>query len=186
MSQDVDYIGSILCANPNNPTDGLNNSTILIVSQTPQLSVGIQLNRPLEALTLANVAANLDIWYGGTDYVYYGGNVGTSKIHVVHSSEWAGLTTVKLTDEISVTSDLSVINSLANGTGPEYFRACAGFWIWDENHLELQMDPHSGDHVRHRWEVAPATRVNIFELEGEKQWLHCLKQAALEQINSWF
>jgi putative AlgH/UPF0301 family transcriptional regulator len=186
MSKPISYLGQLLCANPQNPRDGLDSSVILIVSQTSQLAIGIQLNRVLESLSLSDVAANLDIDYEGDESIYYGGNIGTGKIHVVHSADWAGISTIRINQEISVTSDPSIISSLAAGQGPEYFRACAGFWIWDDNHLEIQMDPRSGNHVRHRWETATATISNIFEYNDRQQWLECLNQSAMSQINQWF
>lgn len=186
MGRSTSYLGQLLCANPRNPRDGLESSVILIVNQTPQLAVGIQLNRRLENLSFSEVAANLEIDYEGDESIYYGGNLGTGKIHVVHSADWAGISTVRINQEISVTSDPSIISSLAQGQGPEYFRACAGFWIWDENHLEIQMDPGSGDRVLHRWECAAATISNIFEYSDKQQWLECLNQSAMSQINQWF
>lgn len=180
------YVGKILCANPNNPKDGLDKSSIIIINHNSHLAVGIQINKPLKGLDLQGVAHGLDYFYEGDDPVYYGGNLSTTKINVVHSLDWAGLTTTKLSDEIAVTTDIGIISAICRGEGPEYFRACAGFWIWEQGHLEIQMDPKSGPDVKHRWESIPATISNVFEHVDEDQWISNLEEAARHQVNNWF
>lgn len=179
------YPGHLLVSNPNNPRDELSKSVILIVSHTERMAVGLQINNPLEDINLQDVANNLGMDYPNPDLLYYGGNMSTNKIHVVHSNDWQGMTTVQLNDEISVTNDISVLAALSRGEGPEFFRACAGYWLWDDHRLDLQLNPRFKDEP-HKWEITPADSRIIFDGEGPEQWRVALDHAAKYQVNAWF
>ena len=179
------YPGYLLVANPNNPRDDISRSVMLIVSHTADVSVALQVNNPVEDLDLQSVAENLGVEYPVKDPLFYGGNANTNKIHVIHSSEWSGLSTAKLNDEISVTSDISVLTAIGNGSGPEFYRACAGYWIWNGGLLDLQLDSKYKDDP-HKWEITPADLENVFNGEGPDQWRYALEACARYQVSEWF
>jgi putative transcriptional regulator len=181
------YVGQLIAANPLNPKDNLNHSVILIVTHTPDLALGLQLNRPLLDLNLAEVSDQVGIFVDSQEPVYYGGKMSPNKIHVVHSNDWSGLTTVQITDQLSVTNDISVLAALSQGQGPEFYKACAGFWGWDRGQLDAQITAKSTSNVKHRWETAPATLENVFAIGAElDHWHRVIEAAAREQVSNWF
>ena len=180
------YRGSLLVSNPNNPQDSLHQSVILLLAHTNKAAIGIQINHAISAVSLRTLAATIGLDYQGTESLWYGGNVDRNKIHVVHSNEWSGLSTIKINDEISVTNDISILVAISQGIGPEYYRACAGYWIWDQGLLDVQLSNSSEPESRHRWEIAPTTIDSVFEDEGITQWINTLEDSAQEQIDSWF
>jgi putative transcriptional regulator len=177
--------GHLLIANPLNPKDDLSRAVMLIVSHTPQMSVALQINNLIEELDLKIVSQGLGLDYHFSDPLFYGGNNHTHKIHLVHNSGWEGPTTVHLTDEISVTSDVSVLQAISEGTGPDHYRACAGYWIWKNGFLATQLDPRSTSDP-HKWEVTPATMENVFKGSGADQWHTALEDCARYQVSEWF
>jgi putative transcriptional regulator len=178
------YVGHLLIANPNNPRDELSKSVMLLVTHTAQNAIGLQINNAVDNLNLKVIADRLNIQYLNDDPLYHGGNIGTHQIHVVHSSDWKGVTTVQLTENLSVTNDISVIAALVQGEGPRYFRACAGYCAWSEGKLDQQLNPkYDGD--PYKWEVVPATLSNVFELEGADQWRSAIDESAQYQVDSW-
>lgn len=179
------YPGYLLVANPNNPRDELSKSVILIASHTEKMAIGLQLNNPLEDIDLQTVAGNIGIDYPEKDPLFYGGNISMNKIHVVHSNDWRGLSTVRLNEHLSVTNDISILAALSRGEGPEFFRACAGYWLWDNGMLDDMLDPRSTQDP-HKWEIVPSTLDNAFYSEGPDQWREVLDQAAKHQVSSWF
>ena len=179
--------GHLLAASPSNPQDHWSKSVILVVSHTPTLSIGLQINHPIRDLDLRTVSNNLGIWCDVDEPVFYGGNIGSNKIHVVHSLDWSGLTTIPITEKIGVTNDISVIAALSRDEGPEYFRACAGYWHWEENQLEQQLEARPENTlVRYRWESVPATIENIFTGDSTDQWRRVLEESAKHQAANWF
>lgn len=180
------YQGCLLVANPSNPKDELSKAVILLVSHHPTKSVGIQINNPLTDLDLQTVSNNIGIDFEGQDPLWYGGSIGSNKIHVVHSNDWAGLSTVKINDEISITHDISVLAALSRGEGPKQYRACAGYWGWEAGDLDQQLDPKQADKVSHKWETLEATLENVFEGEGPDQWHKAIEESTKNQVNAYF
>jgi putative transcriptional regulator len=181
-------IGSLIISNPCNPLDGAEQSVMVLVSHTPSGSVGIQINRVFPELDLQLVCDQQGIWYPNSDPIYLGGPINTSKVYVIHSSDWASPTTVMLNDEISLTHDTSVLAAIARGKGPGHFRACAGFWSWPYRKLQEQLQPSARNAVEpsHRWEFVPSTLQNVFRSNtGVAQWRHCLSESAKIGVKHW-
>jgi putative AlgH/UPF0301 family transcriptional regulator len=186
MTSNKKYPGYLLVANPNNPRDELGKSVMLIVSHTDKLSIALQVNNPVEDVNLQTIAYNIGLEsYPREDLVYFGGNIAQNKIHVIHSNDWKGMSTTKLNDQISVTNDVSVLAALSRNEGPEHFRACAGYWLWDNGMLDDMLDPRDRTYP-HKWEITPATVDGIFDGEGPEQWRAAVDNAAKYQVNAWF
>jgi putative transcriptional regulator len=181
------YTGHLLIANPSNPRDELEKSVIMIVTHTENLGVGIQINNPHQDLILAKISGNIGILYQGSEPVYYGGNINQNKIHVVHTLDWRSVSTVALTKEIGITNDISVLAAISQGQGPRYFKACSGYWLWEDGRLDVQLDPKNTlDHEPHKWEVVPATVGNVFRTSTDQMWGKSIEESAKYRINSWF
>jgi putative transcriptional regulator len=181
------YRGKLLAANPANPKDGDQTAVIMVINHTIDATIGLQVNTTLAHPTLSHIMHNMGIWYEGMDPLYYGGQLSQNKIHVIHSLDWSGLTTVKITDEIGVTNDISVLAAISQGQGPELFRACVGYWMWENGRFEQQMDPKNfPSNEVHRWESVPATLENVFGYSDEEQWRKILEESARTQAAAWF
>jgi len=178
------YLGHLLVANPNNPRDELSKSVMLLVTHNQQTAIGLQINNAVDQLNLKTIAERINIQYLADDPLYHGGNMSPNKIHVVHSSDWTGLSTVSLTDEISVTNDISVIAALVQGIGPQYFRACAGFCAWSDGKLDQQLNSKYQDDP-YKWEIVPATIENVFGSDGVEQWRSAIDESAQFQVGNW-
>ena len=186
MIKKKNYQGHLLVANPNNPKDYLHQAVILIVTHTESLGIGLQINNPNTSLSLATIGKNIGVPFDQDYPIYYGGNISVLKIHVVHSLDWMGPSTVELVPGLGITNDVSVLAAVSRGEGPEHFRACAGYWLWEGGVLDQMLDPR--DHTctePYRWEIAPATTRNVFLSEGEEQWEEAIEESAKFNIANW-
>jgi putative transcriptional regulator len=180
------YVGQLLVANPLNPKDSLTHSVILVVTHTSELSLGLQINRPILDLSMADVSDQVGVYVTSSEPIFYGGNMSPNKIHVIHSNEWQGLTTIPITDTLSVTNDVSVLVALSRGDGPEYWKACAGCWAWESGQLEEQLSAKPESKVRHRWELATADPEIVFDSGPSLDiWHRVIEAAAREQVSAW-
>jgi len=108
------------------------------------------------------------------------------KIHVVHSLDWMGPSTVELAPGIGITNDVSVLAAISQGEGPEHFRACAGYWLWENGVLDQMLDPRDHNCLEpYRWEVTPATSRNVFLVDPEDQWDQAIEDSAKFNIANW-
>jgi putative transcriptional regulator len=180
------YRGYLLAANPSNPRDELDGAVILLLSHTSETAIGLQINMPFENLTLDSVSANLGIEIDSMDSVYQGGSNNVNKISIVHSTDWTGTSTVLINEHLAVTNDISVLAAISRGEGPELYRACAGYWMWDSGQLDDQMDPQTNKNTRYKWEAVPAKLEDVFELSGSDQWRATLEASARHQVAVWF
>jgi putative transcriptional regulator len=183
------YTGNLLVANPNNPRDELSKSVTLLISHNKRMALGLQINNSISHMTLNQVAENtgLDTNHPASRLdvpLYYGGVHGVHRVQVVHTSDWQGPTTITLSKDISVTNDISVLQALSRGKGPRLFRACAGFWTWEDGKLDCQLDNHNREES-HRWEIAPASTETVFESDGDEQWQRSLINAAHYTTAQW-
>jgi len=180
------YQGNLLIANPNNPKDYLNRAVLLLVTHTNSVGIALQINAVHEEINLANISAGMGIPYIGSDSVWYGGNISVNKIHVIHSLDWRGMSTIALNSEIGITNDISVLTAISQGAGPHYFKACAGYWLWEDGKLDEMLDPRCANPQEpYRWEIVPANIENVFETPPEELWLESIKDAAKIKVSEW-
>lgn len=185
MTEKKKYDGYLLAANPANPKDDLERSVILLLRHTDDISVGLQINRELPNHKLSDISETNGIFIDSNASLWYGGNTEERKIHVVHSTDWMGLSSGKITNDIAVTNDISILAAVSRGEGPEYFRACTGYWVWDNGRMNHMLDPHYHDEPV-KWEILPATMETAFSEEGIDQWLLAIDRSAQFQTASWF
>lgn len=181
------YQGKLLVAHPNNPQDELQKGVLLVIGHDKQGSLALQINYPVLNITLARIAYTMDITYEGDDVIYYGGSSGQTKVHVLHTRDWQGITTSAITDDIAMTSDLSVIMAISRNRGPKHFKACAGYQRWDTGDLDKELNTNDTESTRpHRWELAPATTKTVFFTPDADIWNQALEDSARHQISAWF
>jgi len=185
MTAKKKYDGFLLAANPANPKDELERSVILLLRHADDVAVGLQINRVLKGPTLNDVFINNGIDMDTDAPLWYGGNMEERKVHVVHSTDWMGLSSINITDDLAVTNDISVLAAVSRNEGPEYFRACTGYWVWDDGRMNHMLDPRdTAEPIK--WEILPATMETVFAEEGIDQWLLAIDRSAQYQTASWF
>lgn len=181
------YLGKLIVANPRNPRDDLQKSVLIVVTHNSRISIALQINLPHADLTLSKISENIGIDHEGDEPIYYGGSVNAHKIHVIHSLDWLGISTVKLTDQIGITNDVSVLMAISRGEGPKHYKACSGYYLWEDGMLDLQIDPTSeipgGAAGNHRWGTLDATIENTFLTEAHQMWPLCLDQFLADRIS---
>ena len=129
------FVGHLLASSPILYSSDEPQKVILIINHNPQLVIGIQINQEILGQTIQRVSSRIGIPFFGNDPLWDGGNLGKDKIHVIHTTDWMGRSSVQLNDELAVTSDISVLTALSEGQGPSQFRACAGFCSWSNSCL---------------------------------------------------
>lgn len=187
------YSGKILATSPSNDLEDDEHQTILAVSHTLDLIIGIQFNHIIPEHTLQHVSAKIGIDLPGLDPLWFGGPRSQDKIHVIHSTDWMGTSSVTITPDIAVTNDISILAAISEGEGPTDYRACAGFWSWPTDDFVKSMSNrrfrNSQGIIRNplSWEPVPATPELIFGLQaGATQWQRVLTASAEHQAAKFF
>lgn len=183
------YLGHLLVSNPSNPRDELGDrSVILMATHGENTAIGLQINRVNIGLDLAAISESLGVDFDTSHPIYYGGNTNTAKIHMIHSLDWSTTSTVKLTDDIGVTNDISVLVAIARDQGPEHFRACAGYWWWENSLLNQMLDPklYAECPVPYRWQIVPADVETVFLVPPSEQWQESIERSTKFLVDCYF
>lgn len=186
MQGSLNLTGHILCAQPKSIDPYFARSVIAIASHSAQNSWGIMVNKLHANLTISNVMESVGIEYKDDSSVYVGGPVEPGRIHVIHSLDWTGLTTIAITPEIGITGDLSILTAIASGQGPNLYRIVAGLCVWGPNQLDGEYRGLPPWKPEHRWLDAPATIESIFNQNGNNQWEKSIEIVANSVISTWF
>jgi putative AlgH/UPF0301 family transcriptional regulator len=183
------FVGMVLASSPMLYSNDDPQKVILIISHNSQLVIGLQINQEILGQTIQGVSGRIGIPFFGNDPLWHGGYLGKDKIHVIHTSDWMGKSSVKISDELAVTSDISVLTALSANEGPAEFRACAGFCSWSNSELmdSLGIQPDGIERKPTEWEIAPGTCKLVMDLDGaDTQWLKVLEASAAYQATQWF
>lgn len=181
------YKGCLLAAHPKRPDAFLRRGVILVLDHDKSGAIGLQINKPFTSdISFQTVMENVNLDVAHDQPLYNGGTESSNRIHVIHSLDWYSPTTTKITDNIGVSNDLSVLAAISKNEGPEFFRACAGFTRWAPGHLEgevLGEDPWT---INHSWSFTPASVETVFGLDDIDQWHKVISESCRLQIATWF
>jgi putative transcriptional regulator len=177
------YVGYLSVAHPHNPRDDLAKSVIVMIKESQNLVVGLQINCVMDNLSMNDIirAAGIENDSPLKDNVdlYYGGNKNMHKIYILHSSDWTSASSMLINDELALTQDISILAAIVQGQGPKHFRACIGHCIWNNFDQEIK------NQNSRKWEILPATIDNVFNINHESQWSQCLDQALKFNYSKW-
>jgi len=125
-------------------------------------AMGIMINKPipdidkvLSKFELKNISPKPNI--------YLGGPVDLNKGFVIHKNDYETNGTLEISKNISLTSNLKIVNDILDGKGPNKFRLALGYSGWGPGQLEDELK--QGD-----WLVLPANQNLIFNTPDEVMW----------------
>jgi len=186
MKGSFNLSGHILVAQPKTHESIFSKSVVLVAHHDQNGAWGVMVNKPTPKVTLDTVMSSTGISYINPEPIYVGGPVDTHRVHVVHSLEWRVSSTVIVTPEIGITSELSVMAAIAKSAGPRLYRVCVGISAWAQGQLEGEYKGLPPWKLEHRWLDAPATIESVFNLSNDEQWGKSIELVANNKISDWF
>lgn len=111
MSASEFLTGQLLVSQPRNIEGHFAHTSVLVAQHNLSSAWGVVINRVAKTLTMQNIMAAAGIEYYGNEPIYVGGPVEPTRVHVVHSLDWSSASTLKITDDIGITGDVSVSGS---------------------------------------------------------------------------
>jgi putative transcriptional regulator len=142
--------------------------TVTYISEhNPSGALGLVINRPLN-LTLGQLLEHLNIT---THYsqlaalpIYHGGPVQPEQGFVLHSplGQWGA--TLRVTDEIGITTSRDILQATAEGEGPRHLLVALGYAGWGPGQLERELAENS-------WLSGPADFDILFHTRNDLRWL---------------
>jgi putative AlgH/UPF0301 family transcriptional regulator len=160
---------------------------MLILDHDSTGAIGLQINKPFSnEVSFDIVMQNVGLHTDRDQPLYNGGPEATNRIHVIHSMDWFSPTTIKLSDTIGVSNDMSILAAISENQGPENFRVVAGYTKWLPGHLEGELAGEAPWSINHIWTFMPPDAEILFGLDDIDQWHKIIAESGRLQIANWF
>ena len=174
MSEPPYLVGQLLLSMPGIGDPRFDRAVIAICVHDDDGAFGLIVNKPLLALGVRELMSQLEVEPGVTPEVpvHGGGPVEPGRGFVVHSTDWAGQSTIDVAGRFALTSTLDVLKAIADGNGPSHWRSALGYTGWGAGQLDEEL-------TRHGWHACPYDIGLLFETPAEKQWPRAFAMAGI-------
>ena len=139
-------------------------------------ALGIIVNRPLN-LTLATLFERIDLKLEidslAAQPVYFGGPVQTDRGFVLHRPLSTWHTTMRVHDEVGLTSSRDILQAMAATGEPSSVLVSLGYAGWEAGQLEQELADNA-------WLTVPADPAIIFDLPPEERLAAAMQQLGVD------
>lgn len=166
MTTETNLTNHFLIAMPSLEDGNFSKSVTYICEHNEDGALGITINRP-SSITMEEILIQLRITERNPDIpppiILNGGPVQTDRGFILHSpiGEWES--SLKVTDNIAVTTSQDIMQAIANGSGPKNKLIALGYSGWAAGQLEYELSENS-------WLTCPASEDILFNTAIEKRW----------------
>ncbi len=143
MQEITSFKNQMLIAMPSLRDPNFDKGVIFMCQHNHEGALGLVINHPIE-MRLKRLLDQMDITVDDESIanlpVYAGGPVQQDRGFILHSSEttqWE--TTVKISEQVSLTTSQDILSAIACGEGPKHFLIALGYAGWNESQLETEM-----------------------------------------------
>lgn len=187
MEGSLNLTGHILAMPPHGTSEGVfARSVVLVCQHKSDGAWGLIVNKINPKITLDKVMVSAGIEdYLYTDSVYVGGPVEAQRVHIVHTLDWRGMSTIPITSDIGVTGDISILAAISRGEGPRLSRCFTGLCGWAGGQLDGEYKGLPPWNTKNSWIDAPATIDAVFNLKGDDQWEQAIDIIATSKVSNW-
>ncbi len=165
MAQDF-LTNQFLVAMPSLSDPNFQQSVTYICEHNAQGALGIVINRPT-GVVLGDIFKQLSIKPDDQRTqrlpVFQGGPMQTERGFVIHEPAGAWDATLKLGDNVGITTSRDVLTAIARGAGPKKTFIALGYAGWGAGQLEAELAGNS-------WLSTPADMHVVFETPVEQRW----------------
>jgi len=143
-------------------------SLIYICNHDKEGAMGLIINKPISSLKLNqevdSILKETNLFkMKPTPDIYFGGPVDLNMGIILHPLDYITKKTIRISNQIGVTSDSKIINDIIKGNGPSTFRFSIGYAGWENGQLEEEFK--NGD-----WLIVPSKLDVIFTMPDDKKW----------------
>ena len=176
----MDLAGQILIAMPGMADPRFDRSVILVCAHSPEGSMGLIVNKPMDNLGFSGLLQHLKIPFGpqGCDIrVHFGGPVARGRGFVLHSAGWrAARTPMAVPGGYEMTATMDVLEALAKGSGPDRALLALGYSGWGPGQLE-------GEIARNDWLTSEAPEGLVFGADDRTKWSAALRGMGIDPLS---
>lgn len=142
-------------------------------------AIGIVINRQIE-LTYESVFEQMQLAAPQCgqlkSQIHYGGPVNIERGFVLHNQGHNWDSTLKVTDDIGLTTSKDILEAIAHNQGPQHSLIALGYAGWTAGQLEREM-------IDNTWLSGPANFNILFQLPMAQRWEAALNHLGINPAN---
>ena len=180
-------IGKLLIAHPNVERENIFSKTVIYVYQDDieKGSLGVILNKPSRFL-ISDVCAEKNIVFGDTTKrVYHGGPINQQALVLLHSNDWSSKNTAEAGKNLCVSSDDHMLEKIATGNEPAYWRLFGGMCGWAPGQLDAELSGQFPYRPENSWLVAEANDNLVYDYDGKSQWTNLVETSSQQMFDKY-
>ena len=163
---DAFLTGQLLIAMPTMADPRFAQAVIYVCAHTAQGAMGLILNRPLAEPSFDDLLRQLKIVPtppARRIWLCAGGPVDHGRGFVLHTTDWTGEGSLKVTDDLALTASLDVLKAIAGGGGPRQGLLALGYAGWGPGQLEAEI-------TQNAWLSSPTEEALVFSDDHDAKW----------------
>lgn len=178
--------GQLLIAQPKNQDRYFSRTVVLVAQHSESGAWGVVVNKPAKTVTMVDIMSAVGIEYSNSEMIFVGGPVEPTRVHVIHTLDWCSPSTLKISKDIGITGDISILSAISAGSGPSLYRAGVGLSVWSAGQLDGEQGGKAPWTPEHRWLTTPATIELCLQGSGQEQWQRAIDDSVQQQIATLF
>ena len=177
MNEKIDLDGKLLIAMPGIGDQNFDKSVIYMCSHSEDGAMGIIVNKPSIDLKFSDLFKQLSIAPVGlisSETVHIGGPVEHGRGFILHSSDYVAKdSSLNVTDRISMTASLEILEDISKGKGPSNYLLSLGYSGWGPGQLEAEIQANG-------WLICETPDEFLFTIHDEEKWDVALRAIGIE------
>jgi len=174
----MDLTNQFLLAMPGVIEGELAGAVIYVCEHNERGALGLVINRPTD-LTVGTlferIELQLEIDAGKNAPVYFGGPVQTERGFVLHAPPGDYTSSIKLNEDLALTTSRDVLQAVAEGHGPAQMLVTLGYAGWGAGQLEDEL-------AHNAWLTVSAEQHIIFDVPSEQRYSAALGLLGIDPI----
>ena len=178
VDPDAFLTGQVLIAMPTMADPRFAQAVIYVCAHTSQGAMGLILNRPLAEPSFDDLLRQLKIAPtppARRIRLCAGGPVDHGRGFVLHTTDWTGEGSLKVTDDLALTASLDVLKVIAGGGGPRQGLLALGYAGWGPGQLEVEIGQNA-------WLSGPADETLVFGADHDGKWRQAMAVLKIDPL----
>ncbi|GHA73771.1 UPF0301 protein [Formosimonas limnophila] len=175
LNAPTNLVGQFLIAMPSQLGDAFERTVVYVCEHNASGALGLVVNRSADVtisdvLTKLDVVDEMSIQYAAhaSESVLVGGPVQTERGFVLHAPFHEYAATIKINDNVGLTSSRDILEDLARGQGPDKMLLALGYAGWSAGQLEAEL-------ARNAWLTVPADEHVLFETLPRERYQQAMR-----------
>ena len=174
--QDGYLTGQLLLAMPGIGDPRFERTVIFMCAHSAEGAMGLVINKPAEGITFDELMQQIGVTPHGQSRqikILSGGPVETSRGFVLHSTDYQQDATLKISADYGLTTTIEILQSLADGEGPDRSILALGYAGWGAGQLDQEIQANG-------WLSVTPDPDLVFDDELAEKWTRSMNKLGFD------